>query len=68
MARLKNEVETEPLRVSLTPGIMNYLADLVQTGLFGKTSASAAERLVERGIEAALKDGTIQRRNAKPAA
>jgi hypothetical protein len=60
--RQKNEVEAESIRVSLTPGILDYLSDLVQTGLFGRTAAAAAERLIELGIKAEINQGTIARR------
>lgn len=62
MSRRKNQVATKDLSVSVTPRILEYLADLVDTGLYGRSQPNAAERLIERGIESALKDGTIVRR------
>jgi hypothetical protein len=37
------------------------LEDLVSSGLFGKNTAEAAERLVARGIETLIREGTLKR-------
>jgi hypothetical protein len=37
------------------------LAALVETGLYGKNVADAAERLIVKGVEDALENGTIER-------
>jgi hypothetical protein len=42
------------------------LDELVSGGLFGKNQAEAAERLMARGIENALKDGTLSRQILRP--
>lgn len=42
--------------------IRDYLFGLVATGLYGKNPADAAERLVARGIEQAISEGTIAKR------
>ncbi len=62
MARPLNKVDTIPITIATTPGIAQYLDDLVTGGLYGKGRAEAAERLVARGIEALLRDGTLARR------
>jgi len=41
-----------------------YLKDLVDSGLFGKNVAEAAERLVGRGVEALIHEGTLSRRKS----
>lgn len=37
--------------VPVTAKIEGYLAELVDTGLYGQTPADAARRLIERGLE-----------------
>jgi hypothetical protein len=64
MARKPNSVATVTITISTTEGIEQYLEDLVSGGLFGKNPAEAAERLVARGLENLLRDGTLQRRKA----
>jgi hypothetical protein len=62
MPRHPNKVNTVTLTISTTPGVRTYLDKLVSTGLFGKNHAEAAERLVARGIEALIREGTLKRR------
>lgn len=61
MPRLPNKVKTVTITVSTTPPVHNYLETLVATGLFGKNAAEAAERLIARGIEEHLAEGTLIR-------
>ena len=65
MARKRNSVSTVTITISTTEGIQQYLEDLVSGGLFGKNPAEAAERLVARGLETLMRDGTLNRRRAK---
>jgi len=60
--RTPNEIETKSIQVSLTAGVRAYLSDLLQTHLYGKSHSTVAERLIERGIQAEIEKGTIQRR------
>ena len=64
MARKPNPVKSVQITVSTTPLVHGYLSALVDTGLYGKNPAEAAERLV------ALAGGIIPRmertRNARP--
>jgi hypothetical protein len=53
------------ITISTTEGIQQYLEDLVSGGLFGKNPAEAAERLVARGLENLLRDGTLSRRKTQ---
>jgi hypothetical protein len=53
------------VHLSTTPMAREYLEALVSTGLFGKSAAEAAERLVGRGIENLIREGTLQRKPAK---
>jgi len=65
MARKPNSVTTVTITISTTEGIQQYLEDLVSGGLFGKNPAEAAERLVARGLENLLRDGTLSRRKTQ---
>ena len=59
MPRLPNKVKTVTLTISTTPPVYEHLTALVSTGLFGKNPAEAAERLVSRGVEQFLNQGTL---------
>ena len=59
MPRQPNTVKTVTITVSTTPPVYEHLEALVASGLFGKNPAEAAERLVARGVEQFLADGTL---------
>lgn len=59
MARTPNKLDTVEVTIRTTPPVAAYLDDLVQTGLYGKSRSEAAERLVTRGIEALISEGTL---------
>lgn len=59
MPRTPNKVKTVTITVSTTPPVYDYLESLVDTGLFGKNPAEAAERLISRGIEQHMAEGTL---------
>jgi hypothetical protein len=59
MSRLPNKLQTVEVKLSTTPPVAAYLDGLVETGLYGKNRSEAAERLVTRGIESLIKDGTL---------
>lgn len=61
MAKPPNQLSTVPLRLSTTSAVLEYLKQLVSTGLYGRNHTEAAERLIARGIERLLQEGTIQR-------
>ena len=61
MPRKPNDLKTAQITISTTPGIEEYLKVLVSTHLYGKNPADAAVRLLEKGIENLLKDGTLKR-------
>ena len=61
MPRQPNSVKTITITVSTTPHVYEYLVSLVGTGLFGKNPADAAERLIARGVEGHLSEGTLLR-------
>ena len=62
MARKPNPVKSVQITVSTTPLVHGYLSALVDTGLYGKNAAEAAERLIAKGVEVALAGGIITRR------
>jgi len=59
MARKRNDLPSQELRISTTPQIVSFLGQLVETGLWGKNPTDAGERLIGRSIEGLLKDGTL---------
>jgi hypothetical protein len=59
MGRKRNSVGSVQLTISTTEHILVYLEQLVAGGLFGKNPAEAAERLVARGIEGLMRDGSL---------
>jgi hypothetical protein len=65
MARKPNPVKSVQITVSTTPLVHGYLSALVDTGLYGKNAAEAAERLIAKGVEVALAGGIIPRRETR---
>jgi len=65
MPRSPNHLPTVTITVSTTPQIQAYLVELVSTGLFGKNSAEAAERLIARSVEQLSREGMIPRGRAR---
>lgn len=61
MSRQANHIETEEIKIRTTPVVARYLERLVATGLYGKTRAEAAERLVSGALERLIMDGTLLR-------
>lgn len=59
MPRAPNLVETVQVRISTTPMVEERLAALVRTGLYGKNTAEAAERLVAEGLIKILREGLL---------
>lgn len=59
MPRKPNNVRTKPIRISATPQIHGYLGLVLKTGLYGKTTTEAAERVLTRALEEMLKDGRV---------
>lgn len=64
MARSKKRKQRRPVqRLSI---VQEYLAVLVQTGLYGRTSDEVAYRFICEGIEKRLADRIIPRRAIYP--
>jgi hypothetical protein len=53
------------VHLSTTPVVRDYLEALVASGLYGKSIAEAAERLVGRGIEGLIHEGALKRAGDK---
>jgi len=66
MARPKNILETVTLTISTNKPLVMRLENLVSSGLFGKSSSEAAERLIAKGIQDLIKEGHFTRQG-KPA-
>lgn len=49
-----------PVTISTTPPVVQYLEALVTTGLYGKTTPEAAERLISQRIEQLIREGTLK--------
>jgi hypothetical protein len=60
MPRTANPIDTETFKISTTPPVVEHLRRLVKTGLYGKNSSEAAERLIAQGIERLIKDGVLK--------
>jgi hypothetical protein len=59
MARERNHISTVQITISTTPPLKKLLERLVTTGLYGKSAAEAAERLVAREIERLMGSGVL---------
>jgi len=68
MARPKNILKTKTVTISTNQPLMDNLESLVSSGLFGKSSPEAAERLIAKGIQDLMKEGSFFQngKNGKP--
>lgn len=66
MPRKKNQLKTVSITISTTQPVIDYLEVLVESGLYGKNPAEAAERLISLGIDDLIERGKLQRRVAAP--
>lgn len=60
MGRKRNQLQTATITVSTTPQVERMLEQLVDTGLFGKNSAEAAERVISEALRGLLSDPTLK--------
>ena len=60
MAKPKNRIESVPLQVTTTPQVRKLLEHLVDTGLYGKNVAEAAERLIAHELERRIDEGRLR--------
>jgi len=59
MPRFPNKVKTVTITISTTPGVHERLKRLVESGLYGKNPAEAAERMIARGLENLVVQGRL---------
>jgi hypothetical protein len=64
MSHPPNQLKTVPLRISTTPHVVEYLKELVATGLYGRHHTEAAERLIAQGLERLLRESTLSRKRS----
>jgi hypothetical protein len=60
MARQRNDLPTQELRVSTTPQVVELLRSLVSTGLFGKNPAEATERILAEKLRELIAEGAVK--------
>jgi len=61
MPKPRNRIPSKPLQVTTTPQVLTLLERLVDTGLYGKNVAEAAERLISRGLEHQVSQGVLSK-------
>jgi hypothetical protein len=59
MARPKNILETITLTIATNQPLVDQLESLVSSGLFGKSSTEAAERLIAKGVLDLQREGQL---------
>lgn len=65
MSKQKNVIATARITINTSSEIADYLDDLVQIGIQGKTRAEVAERLISSSVQQLIKDGLLNLRNKK---
>jgi hypothetical protein len=60
MPKRPNKVPTKTVTISTTPQVWKYLGQLVSKGIYGKTEAEVAERLVSKGIDDLIDKGRLR--------
>ena len=65
MARPKNILETVTLTIATNEPLVDQLECLVSSGMFGKSSAEAAERLIAKGVLELQRERQLLSGNAK---
>lgn len=61
-ARSRHRADSVVIQITTTAKLIEVLDQVVKTGFFGTSRASAAERLLTEAIRHLLKEGTIQKR------
>jgi hypothetical protein len=59
MPRDANAIRSVILRITTTPQVVKLLDRLVETGLYGKNRADAAEELLRQKVVEAIRDGML---------
>lgn len=60
MPRPRNDLKTEPVPISTTPQVVQWLKELMRTGFYGKNPPEVAERLLARTLEDMVASGKIK--------
>lgn len=62
MARTRNAVATETVKISTTPWVKETLAVLAQTGRFGKAPSEVADELLRAKLREVELEGWLEKR------
>ena len=65
MGRRKNILETVSMTIATNQPLVDKLESLISSGLYGKSSTEAAERLIAKGVQELEKEGLINLRKVK---
>lgn len=60
VARPPNTIDTEAIKISTTPQVQDYLRQLLQTGLYGKTVSEAAHLVLTRSLDDMVAAGRLR--------
>jgi hypothetical protein len=66
MPRRTNPLRYKQLRYGGNLRIEEYLRDLAKTGIYGGSDGEVAARLIGQGIERAIRNGIIKKREDPP--
>lgn len=61
MARKPNQIEAVGLKFSTTPQVKLHLEQLVRTGLYGRTTSDAVDRLLGEALRRLMQEGILRR-------
>ena len=65
MAKPSKDRGNQKVQPRLSPLMHKYLDDLLGVAFYGKTKTQVAQRLIEDGIKAAIRDNLIKVRSVK---
>lgn len=60
MARERNRIPSQDLKISTTPKVMDYLEALVDEQLYGKSKSEVAEGLIREAIRRLIEKGELK--------
>ena len=66
MPRRTNPLRYKQLKFGGNQRIADYLRDLAKTGLYGGSDGEVAARLISQGIERAIRNNIIKKREDPP--
>ncbi len=65
MPRTRNSVETERVKISTTPWVVETLDVLAKTGRFGKSPSEVADELLRAKLREIELEGWLQKRSPR---